>query len=112
MSKTRIVQGGIYKYQEQEGEALKDYYAMYFQGNLYFILDHMFCLDADVECTSNLDEFELVEGYALASVKTAENSYEWQIRNSGMKHHKDYIIARGPAGVRFMNQVDKLSKSF
>ena len=112
MSKTRIVQGGIYKYQEQEGEALKNYYAMYFQGALYFILDHMFCLDADVEHTSNLDEFELVEGYALAGVKVTENNYEWQIRNSGRKHSKDYIIAKGGATEHFMKQVTEYSKSF
>ena len=106
MSKTKIVQGGIYKYPETED------YAMYFNWVLYFILPIMPCLDIVIEYTSNLSDMELVEGYALAGVKVAEILYEWQIRDSGRKHSNDYIIARGPAGSRFMNQVNKLSKSF
>jgi len=104
--KTVIVKGGIYKYPHSED------YAMYFNGALYFIEPVMPCLDMDVEHTSNLDEFELVDGYALGCVKLEENSYQWQIRNSGRKHSDDYIIAKGNASEHFMKQVNEYSKSF
>jgi len=71
----------------------------------------MSCLDIDVECTENLNGLELVEGYTLACIKNILG-YEWQIRDSGQKHSNKYILCKGSASKRFMEQVTELSKSF
>lgn len=106
-NKTLIRQGGIYKY---PGTAD---YAMYFNGSLYFIEPEMPCLDMDVEHTSNLNDMELLDGYALACVHVISvmYKYEWQIRNSGRKNTDDYIIACGQASKRFMEQINQLKRS-
>lgn len=104
----RKVIGGIYHYPEEP-----QYYFLFMNNATYLIEGEMNSIDKDVE--HGLDKnLVLLDGYALASVKTNSNplEYEWQIRNSGVKHTDKYIIARGKANSRFNASVTKFSKLF
>ena len=86
---TQKVLAGIYKFKGEPNEEAD--FAILYGENLCFIEDGMCDIFHDVEC-GGLNDMELVEGYALATVT---KDRKWQIRNSGLKHTPDYIIAEG-----------------
>jgi len=104
---SRKVIGGIYHYPEEKG-----FYMLYFNNAMYAIEKTMFDMEQDVEHGFDKNA-TLLEGYGLAAVKVGCDPavYEWQIRDSGRKHTKDYIYDKGACSERFFNQVTKFSKS-
>lgn len=98
--------GGIYYYPEEP-----DFYMLYFNNAMYGIEKIMLDIEQDVEYGFD-NKATLLEGYALGATKVSENLYEWVIRDSGRKHTKDYIKAKGPCSEQFFRQISRFAKSF
>lgn len=100
----RKVFAGIYK---DKGCSNKDAEFMILYGNnLCLIYDGISDIFSDVE-VGGLHNVELVEGYSLG---VNRNNKKWQIRNSGKKNQKDYIIAEGTYRDKFLESLDPFKK--
>ena len=81
---------GIYK---DKGVSNEDAdFMICYNNSMCLIFDGIRDIFEDVEHAGDFSRYELVQGYSLG-VKSSDSV--WQIRNSGIKHTKDYIIKQG-----------------
>lgn len=108
-NKTKKVFAGIYKDKGVPNEEA-DFLILY-GDNLCLIYDGITDIFSDVEYVDNINRYELLEGYALGVKEaTIEEPAKWQIRDSGRKNQKDYILAEGTIGSK--NFIETLKPFF
>ena len=91
---SKKVFAGIYKDKGVSNEEAE--FMILYNNSMCLIFEGIKNIFEDVEHAGDLSRYELVEGYSLG-IKKSENPDEciWQIRDSGRKHTKEYIIKQG-----------------
>jgi hypothetical protein len=95
--KTEKVFAGIYK---DKGVSNEDAdFMICYNNSMCLIFDGINDIFEDVEHAGDFSRYELIKGYSLG-VKQSKLTDEciWQIRDSGRKNSKDYIIKEGTFG--------------